>query len=132
MNHWSAIGRTTDDVEIRYTQEQMAIGNFTLAVDDGYGERKTTSFFRCTVFGKTAEAMSKYAPKGTKIAVEGRPKQDNWKDKNGNNRSAIIFVINSWEFAQSRETPQGQPKQETADDGFMAVPEGIEEELPFI
>lgn len=110
----------------------MAIGNFTLAVDDGYGDRKTTSFFRCTVFGKTAEAMSKYAPKGTKIAVEGRPKQDNWKDKNGNNRSTIIFVINSWEFAQSRETPQEQPKQETADDGFMSVPEGIEEELPFI
>lgn len=135
MNNWIATGRTTDDIDLRYTQAQLAVGSFTLAVDDGYGGKKTTSFFHCTAFGKRAEALEKYVKKGMKILVSGKPKQDTWEDKEGHKRTAISFVVFDWEFAQSSEQkapteqPQAQPKDE---DGFMNIPDNIDEELPFV
>lgn len=136
MNSWHATGRLTDKVELRYStgDSQTAVGTFSLAVDDGYGDRKKTSFFRCTAFGKTAEALEKYVGKGTKIAVSGRPRQDTWTDKEGHNRSSVGFIIDAWEFAQSAGENPGKTANnapESHSDGFVNVPEGIDEELPF-
>ena len=135
MNIWVATGRTTDDIELRYTQDQLAVGSFTLAVDDGYGDKKTTSFFRCSIFGKRAETLEKYVKKGMKILVSGRPKQDSWEDKEGHKRTAISFVVTGWEFAQiSDQKIEKQPKEEPKTDaeGFMNLADAIDEELPFI
>lgn len=133
MNNWIATGRTTEDVELRYTQAQLAVGSFTLAVDDGYGDKKTTSFFHCTAFGKRAEALEKYVKKGMKILVNGRPKQDTWEDKEGHKRTAVSFLVNDWEFAQISEqkAPAEQPKAQPNIDGFV-IPDNIDEELPFV
>lgn len=132
MNKCFFIGRMTADAELRYTNEQLAIASFSLAVDDGYGDKKVTSFFRMTAFGKRAESLQKYASKGTKIAVECRARQDNWTDKEGNKRTAIGFIVDNWEFAQSsHESENATPKPETDPDGFMNIPDGLDEELPF-
>lgn len=129
MNYWVAIGRLTDNVELRYTtgDNKMAVGTFNLAVDDGYGERKRTSFFKCTAFGKTAESLEKYAEKGVKIAVEGRPQQDTWKDKEGKNRSSVGFIITSWEFAQSKASKAADQAED--ENGF--APAADDDDLPF-
>ena len=134
MNNCVFIGRTTENVELRYTQDNLAIGNFILAVDDGYGEKKHTSFFRFTIFGKSAENMNKHATKGTKIAVECKARQDTWIDKNGNKRGTVGFVVNEWEFAQSKIDNPGKPvaQDDSERDKFMKIPEDIDEELPFI
>ena len=137
MNKAFFTGRTTDDVEIRYTssQEQTAFGNFTIAVDDGYGENKHTSFFNCSIFGKRAEAFAKYVTKGTKVMLECKPKQDTWKDQNGNNRSAVKFIVTEWEFAQSKSDSgvASNPSEAsaTSTDDFMNIDDAIGEELPF-
>lgn len=127
MNRCILSGRTTADAELRYAQneDKTAIANVSLAVDDGYGETKKTSFFRLTIFGKRAEAFAKLVPKGTKIMVDARAQQQNWTAKDGSKRHEVVFLVNDWEFAQSKGTPVEQ------DDGWMDVSSAIEEGLPF-
>ena len=138
MNKCFFIGRTTADSEIRYANnnEQTAITTVSLAVDTGYVDNKKTSFFRLSVFGKRAEAFNKYVPKGTKIAVTCHANQDQWKDHNGNNRSAVNFIVDDWEYAQNKPTGDNSYNPaETTDpasiDDFMNVDDAIGEELPF-
>lgn len=133
MNKCFFIGRTTADIELRYAQgSDLAVGTFSLAVDEGYGEKKHTSFLSMTCFGKSAESLQKYVAKGGKIAVECRARQDTWKDNNGNNRSRIGFVVDQWEFAESKNGERPEQKQpKPGSDDFMSIPDGIEEELPF-
>ena len=124
MNLCIFTGRLTKDPEMRYTQEQKPVAGFSLAVDSGYGARKTTSFFEMVAFGNTAEAIEKYLHKASKIAVSTVAKQETWKDKNGNNRSAIKFYVNTWEFAESKT----DGKKDDPDDFMPAEDEG----LPFV
>ena len=131
MNSCIFTGRLTADPETRYTNDGKAVTTFHLAVDDGFGDNKTTSFLRMVLFGKTAESAEKYLSKGRKVAVMGRAKQKSWTDKDGNKRQSVDFIITAWEFCDSRP---GEPKdniQASEDDGFMGIPDNIDEELPF-
>ena len=127
MNICIFTGRLTKDPDMRYTQDQKAVAGFSLAVDSGYGARKNTSFFELVAFGNTAEAIEKYLHKGSKIAVTAVAKQETWKDKNNNNRSAIKFFVNSWEFAESKDAKTEKKEPET--DEFMPAED---EGLPFV
>lgn len=137
MNICIFSGRTTKDIELRYTQDNMAIGTFSLAVDSGYGDNKKTSFFNCTVFKGTAESMEKYVKKGTKIVLQAEASQSEYKDKDGNKRTAINFIVRNWEFAESKNggVERGNdgvaPTPSVGEDGFMDIPDNIDEELPF-
>lgn len=134
MNKCIFTGRTTREAELRYTSgdASTAIANTSLAVDDGWGDKLKTYFFELTLFGKRAEAFAKLVPKGTKIVVEGRAIQSQWEDKSGNKRSKVSFIVNDWEFAQSKGTASAPANVATVDaDGFMDVDSSIEEELPF-
>ena len=129
MNKCFFIGRTTKEVELRYTQgnQPIAVANVSIAVEDGYGDNKTTSFFDLVIWGKRAESFDKYCPKGTKVAIEARAKQNHWKDKNGNNRYSVSFQVDNWEFAQSKADAE-----KTGGDDFMDVDDSsIMEDLPF-
>lgn len=136
MNKCIFTGRTTKDIEIRYTQgdNQTAIGRFSLAVESGYKDKKRTDFFNMTAWGKTAETMEKYVPKGTKIIVECEARQNNYTDRNGNKVNTVDFTVLNFEFAESKNASQSErPKTtpQTDSDGFMAIPTDIENELPF-
>lgn len=138
MNKCIFTGRTTKDIEIRYMQNdnQTAVGRFSLAVESGYKDKKRTDFFNMTAWGKTAETMEKYAPKGTKIIVECEARQNNYTDRNGNKVNTVDFTALSFEFAESKNTSQQntqerpQPMSQT-DSDFMRIPDGLEDELPF-
>ncbi len=136
MNKSYFTGRTTKDIEIRYTQgeNQTALGRFSLAVETGYKDKKRTDFFNMTAWGKTAETMEKYIPKGTKIIVECEARQNNYTDRNGNKVNTVDFTVLNFEFAESKNANQGerpQPAPQTDSDGFMSIPDGIDSELPF-
>ena len=129
-------GRTTKDVEVRYTQNNKAVGRFSLAVDTGYGENKKTSFFNCIAWEKTAETLEKHAPKGTKLLLECEAVQNQYEDKNGNKVNTVDFVVKNFEFCEKKSDTQSdaQPapaQRHTDSDGFMNIPDGIDEELPF-
>ena len=81
------------------------VANFTLAVDNGYGETQKTDFFNCVAFGKTAETISKYVGKGTLILVEGRLEIDKWTDKNyGVTKERPKIVVNNFKFLETKKS----------------------------
>ena len=112
MNKVIFCGRTTKDIEMRYSQGEnsMAIGRFSIAIDSGYGDKKKTSFFNCTIFGKQAEAFERYVPKGTKVLLECEANQNQYTDKNGNKVNSVDFIVKSFEFCESKSQSNSQPQ----------------------
>lgn len=126
MNKCFFVGRMTRDIELRYTQgNNTAVGKFSIAVDSGYGKNKKTNFFNMTAWGKTAESLHKYAPKGTKLILECQAVQNQYTDKNGNKVNTIDFTVQNFEFAESKSA--NKPSEE-----YYTVDEVLEDEdLPF-
>ena len=139
MNKWSGMGRLTRDPEVRYSQSGSAVANFSVAIDRRYkrdGET-TSDFFNCTAFGKTGEFVEKYLRKGIKVVIEGELQNNNYEDKNGTKHYSVQIIVNQIEFAESKSSQANsndtaEPEANApADDGFMNIPDGIDEELPF-
>lgn len=111
MNSVQLIGRLTKDPEMRYTAGQMAVCNFTIAIDrpTKQGEDKKTDFPRITVFGKQAENCEKYLKKGRLVGIQGRIATGSYTDKNGN----VVFTtdvnadrVEFLERGEKKEEPQ--------------------------
>ena len=146
MNKVILMGRLTRDPEVRYSQgdASTAIARFSLAVDRRFkreGEDQTADFINCVAFGRTAEFMERYARKGTKFVVEGRIQTGSYTNKDGQKVYTTDVVVENIEFAESKSSgdnsnggyvPADRPSPSgAAGDGFMNIPDGIDEELPF-
>ena len=134
MNQVVLMGRLTRDVETRYStgDTPIAISRYSLAVDRKYkrdGE-PTADFIKIVSFGKAAEFAEEHFCKGMRVAVSGRIQTGSYTDKEGRKNYTTEVIAESQEFADAKKT-QEAPKGEVDDDGFMHVPEGIDEELPF-
>ena len=102
MNTVSLIGRLTADPEMRYLESGKAIASFSIAITR---TRDESDFFDVQAWDKTAEVIVQYCKKGSQIGIEGRLKQERWKDRDsGNNRSKVIIVANRIELIGARET----------------------------
>lgn len=117
MNEVVLIGRLTKDPEIRYTQSQMAICTFTLAVDRPYSKNRqdnaqTADFIRITVFDRQAENCNQYLAKGSQAAVQGRIQTGSYKNKNGDTVYTTDVVAGRVEFLGSRNNSNGQKDQQ--------------------
>lgn len=130
-------GRLTADPEIRYTQSQVANLEMTVAWSEKYKEVETKCFLRCKAWRNTAEFIGGYFSKGQEIAIEGHMVTEQWQD-NGENKSRTICIVDKCHFCGSKGDGQTQSKQPAQSpygsangDGFMNIPEGIDEELPF-
>lgn len=147
MNKVMLMGRLTRDPEIRYSQgnDQMAIARYTLAVDRRFNRNnadQSADFISCVAFGKSAEFAEKYLHQGTKIVITGRIQTGSYTNKDGNKVYTTDVVVEDQEFAESKNsnsgnnsdyTPTGKPDPANANPaaGFMSIPEGIEDDLPF-
>ena len=145
MNKVILMGRLTRDPEVRYTNggNQMAVARYSLAVDrrgrrnDSDGQ--TADFINCVAFGRAAEFAEKYFHKGIKIVVTGRIQTGSYTNKDGQRVYTTDVVIEEQEFAESKNAsndagfaPADRPSPSSAaGDGFMNIPDGIDEELPF-
>ncbi len=108
FNRVILIGRLTRDVDLRQIQSGTSIASFSIANNRSYvtgsGEkREEVSFFNCILWGKQGEAFAKYVKKGHRVAVEGRLQQRSWQDKDGNNRSTVEIVADSFQFLETRQ-----------------------------
>lgn len=138
MNKWIGMGRLTRDPEVRYGQSGNAVANFSIAVDRRFkrdGEAQA-DFFNCTAFNKTGEFVEKYLKKGIKVVIDGELQNNNYEDKNGVKHYSVQIIVNQIEFAESKSSQTNNDTAEPeanapADDGFMNIPDGIDEELPF-
>ena len=131
MNKVILIGRLTREPETRYAGE-MAITRYSLAVDRKYKKdgEQTADFINCVAFGKSGEFAEKYLHKGMKIAVTGRIQTGSYDNKEGNKVYTTDVVVEEHEFAESKGT-SGVPTFTPDTNGFVSIPDGIEEELPF-
>ena len=119
MNSCNLIGRLGRDPETRYTAGGKAVTNFTVAVDDGFGENKTTSWITVVAWEKTAELAQQYLAKGSQVAVEGRLKQRTWNDKEGAKHTVLEVVANRLDFLtkiEKRASSQSEPAPEISDE----------------
>ena len=145
MNKVVLMGRLTKDPDVRYTQDAqpMCIARYTLAVDrrgkkDG---QQTADFISCVAFGKAGEFTEKYLHKGMKICVAGQIQTGSYTRQDGQKVCTTDVVVEGQEFCEGRSandvahnysTPSPQSSGTSAAlDGFMNIPEGIDEELPF-
>ena len=150
MNKVILMGRLTRDPSISYTQansaqESTCVARYALAVDRRFnrdGERKA-DFISCVAFGRQAEFAEKYLRKGTKIAITGRIQTGSYTNRDGQKVYTTDVIVEEQEFAESRaeaeanrasfqrqSAPSPAPSAD-AGDGFMNIPDGIDEELPF-
>ena len=146
MNKVILMGRFTRDPEVRYSQgdNATAVARYTLAVDRRFNrnnDEQTADFINCVAFGKSGEFAEKYLHKGTKIAITGRIQTGSYTNKDGVKVYTTDVVVEDHEFAESKNSagsadnsgfaPAGRPAPAAAGDGFMNIPDGIDEELPF-
>lgn len=152
MNKVILMGRLTRDPEVRYSQgaTQTAVARFSIAVDRRFkrdGE-PDADFFNCTAFGKQAEFIERYLRKGVKVVTSGRIQNDNYTNKDGQMVYSVRVMVEEIEFAESKNASANNgdngynggaymggagsaPASSGAGDGFMNIPDGIDEELPF-
>lgn len=134
MNKVVLMGRLTRDPEVRYSQGEnsLCIARYTLAVDRPRQKDKETGadFISIVAFGKAGEFAEKYFKKGTKLVVSGRIQTGNYTNKDGQKVYTTEIVAEDQEFAESKKS-QGEESQGESSDGFVNIPEGIEEDLPF-
>lgn len=144
MNKVILMGRLTRDPETRYSQgaTSMAVTKYSLAVNRRFkrdGEPEA-DFFNCTAFGKSAEFAQKYFKKGQQVLVTGRIQNDNYTNKEGQKIYSVSVIIDEQEFAEGKNAgngngnvlgfPQGSAVGNPGD-GFMNIPDSMEDELPF-
>lgn len=154
MNKVVLMGRLTREPDVRFTQgqDQKCIARYTLAVDrrkarDSEGQQ--ADFISCVAFGKAGEFIEKYCHKGTKLVVSGRIQTGSYTNRDGQKVYTTDVVAEDQEFAESKSAAgngtgeavrtdaaagasgENQSNSEAAGDGFMSIPDGIDEELPF-
>lgn len=151
MNKVVLMGRLTRDPEIRYSQGETAsaVARYTLAVDRRFkrqNDEQTADFISCVSFGRTAEFAERYLKQGTKVVGCGRIQTGSYTNREGQKVYTTDVVIDELEFAESKNAAANngfdnsgyqQPSMarpepgQAAGDGFMNIPDGIDEELPF-
>lgn len=138
MNKVILMGRLTKDPEVRYSQtdNHLCVARYTLAVDrrikqDG---EQSADFINCVAFGKAGDFAEKYLKKGTKVAITGRIQTGSYTNKDGQKVYTTDVVIEESEFAESKSSNSQNNNGnggKVDNDGFMNIPEGIDEDLPF-
>lgn len=124
INKVILMGRLTRDPELRNTNSGKDVCNFTVAIDDGYGENKNTSFINCVAWNKTAEFVSNYFSKGKMIIVIGRIQSRSWDGQDGKKNYTTEVVVNEVSFGESKRSEGGEPQQaQTPPMNTASVPE---------
>lgn len=153
MNKSILMGRLTRDPEVRYSQGEntLCIARFTLAVDRrrsaNNADNQTADFINIVAFGKNGEFAEKYLVKGTKVTLAGRIQTGSYTNKDGVKVYTTEVVVDEMEFAESKNAGANNnnaapsnngnggnnvpPASPSNGDGFMNIPDGIDEELPF-
>ena len=142
MNKVILMGRLTRNPEVRYGagENSTAVARYTIAVDRRFkrdGEQNT-DFIGCVAFGRNAEFAEKYLRQGTKIVLTGRIQTGSYTNRDGQKVYTTDIVVEEQEFTESKAAGNGgqnnysRPSAATSDaDGFMNIPDGIDDELPF-
>ncbi|APC96460.1 single-stranded DNA-binding protein [Francisella frigiditurris] len=149
VNKVILLGRLGTNPEVRVTQNGTSVATLSLATNDGIGDNITTEWHRVVVFGKSAEAIQKYATKGSQLFVEGRLRTNKWQDKNGNPQYTTEVVASNFQFvgggnssggdsgfqsnqpAQNNNFNQQRPQQNNVPDFAEINSTSFDDDIPF-
>ena len=140
MNITVLMGRLTTDPQVRYSQgdNATAVARYTLAVNRKFKKdgEPTADFIPCVVFGRSAEFAERYFRKGMQVAISGRIQTGSYTNKDGVKVYTTEVIVEEQEFAESKATSQQNQQKPSGpapdnSDGFMNIPDGIDEQLPF-
>lgn len=127
MNNVSLAGRMTRDCELKYTQDDKAIGNFTLAINKRY-KKDEANFINCVAFGKTAELIAEYVKKGHLLGVTGSIETSSW-EKDGQKHYKTEVAVDQITFLQSKG--EGATSTATKETTNTTTKSESDEEFPF-
>ena len=137
MNSFAGIGRVVNNLELRSTNNGNSVCQFTIAINEGYGDKKRTDFIDCVAWNKRAESICKYCDKGVKVAIEGKLQTDTY-EKEGKKIKTTKVLVNEITFIEKIKNANNEPKEEIKKevDPFAEFAESMKDEdlddiLPF-
>ena len=123
-NNVNLVGRFTADVDLKYTNNGMAIADFSLAVDRN---KEETDFIRCKTFGKTAENIANFFKKGDLIAVNGSIQTGKYVNKDKKTVYTTDVVVDTFAFLQSKNERQAQQPQQAPQQVVQQAPQQVQQ-----
>jgi single-strand DNA-binding protein len=124
------VGRLGADPEMRYSANGKAVTTFSVAADSGFGDKKTTEWFRCVSWDKTAENVAKYMLKGSLVLVIGRLQTRSWEGQDGQKRYSTELTVNDVRFLDSRQ--RNEPDAGDVYDAQQGGGDIDPDDLPFL
>ena len=139
MNKFLVTGNLVRDSELRFIPSTgMAICKFTIANNEGWGDKKTVNFFNCTAFKATAEAIANYTHKGSKVLIDGKVQLGSYEKKDGSGKqNTTDVIVNQIEFLGSKTDGQAKPSGNSnhfadfPDDEDVFTPVDDSSDIPF-
>ena len=129
MNLLSAVGNVGGDAEVRFTKDGTAIANFSFALSSGYGDKKKTSWVRCSIIGKRGETLAPMLTKGTHIAINGEVSLNEYVAKDGTNKTTLECLVSNVTLLGKKDqsSAPSKPAQKEANSDF----DTLEDDIPF-
>ena len=141
MSNTILYGRVVRDIEVRYTNQNMAVARFGVAVNRRYQkDDKKADFFNIVSFGKKAETLSQYFRQGSRIVVYCHPQQEQYTKQDGTKVDTVSFILDEFDFVDTRaeggitanQNPNPAPEPTPQGEDWMSVPDNLDDEsLPF-
>ena len=134
MNSWNFTGNLGRDCDTRYTQSGDAVVSFSVGVKAGFGDKATTTWANCSMFGKRGEAVSAYLKKGTLVGIVGEVNLREYQDKEGQKRYSLDVRVNDLTLLggkSDRSEPEAKPQQRNAQGAPRTSIENMDDEIPF-
>ena len=130
MNSWNFTGNLGRDCDTRYTQSGDAVVSFSVGVKAGFGDKATTTWANCSMFGKRGEAVSAYLKKGTLVGIVGEVNLREYQDKEGQKRYSLDVRVNDLTLLGGKKDSEPAP-QRNAQGAPRTSIENMDDEIPF-
>ena len=131
MNKITATGRIAADAEVRFTPSGDPVASFRIASDVGFGDKKTTNWFSCQVWGKRGESLAPHLIKGTPVTVFGALTLREWNDKEGQKRLSPDIRIDEIELQGGKKDSEPSQPQRNAQGAPKASISDMDDDIPF-
>ena len=134
MNSWNFTGNLGKDAETRYTPAGKTVVQFSVAVKSGYGEKASTTWARCSLWGDRGEVLAKYLTKGQLVGITGEAELKEFVNKEGNKQSSLEVRVNDLTLLGGKqdkaETPE-RPSERKAAPASTGEFNDFEDSIPF-
>ena len=111
MNSWSFTGHIGEDCNTRFTQSGDSVVSFSVGVKSGFGDKATTTWAKCAMFGKRGEAVAQYLKKGTLVGIVGEVNNREYQDKEGQKRYSLDVHVNDLSLLGGKKSEDDDPHQ---------------------